>query len=172
MRTVYAWSLLLCICWQWMVGSYYLKTEYAVRVGHVMNAAEAEIGAAVAAELNLEVNVRLIDETDVARLAQGYNGFFAFSHEVDGQKVYYTLERYSLELVDHLHPIDRMPDPDAPLPTTTDLHRLFPQFRGRIAAVLPAGATKGELPVRNFFYPSWPSRSEIAPPVPPPESLG
>ena len=172
MRTLFAWALLLCICWQWMAGSYYLKTEYAVRIGHVMNAEEATIGADVARELGLVVKVRLLDEADVARLALGYNGFFPFSHEVDGEKVYYTLERDSLKIVDHLAKLNRLPDPDAPVPTVPDWQRFFPQFRDRIATVSPVSTLNRALPVCNFAYLAWPSRPEMAPPVPPPELLG
>ena len=172
MRTLFAWALLSCICSQWVVGAYYLKSEYAVRVSHQMTAAEAAIGAAVAEELGLEVKVRLLDAAEVARRALGYNGFFAFSREVDGQTVYYTLERDSVEVVDHVYRADRLPNPDAPLPTTLDWQRLFPQFRGRATDLFFAIATDCEPPVRNFTYPSWSSRSGIAPPVPPPEPWG
>jgi hypothetical protein len=155
-----------------MVGSYYLKTEYAVRVGHVMSATEAAIGATVTRELGLPVKVRLLDEAEVSWRALGYNGFFAFSHEIAGQQVFYTLERDSVELVDHVYRIDRLPYPDIPLPTTLDWQRLFPQFRDRGPALLPTPAAEAGLPARHFFGSRCCSRPGVAPPVPPPEFLG
>ena len=167
MRPFYAWLLLTAICLQWIGGSYCLKVGYTIEIERNMNQTEVQIAESVKAQLGVEAQVRQLSADDIALQAKAYSSFFAFSEEVDGETVYYTLEKDAVDVVDASYQLGQPLD-SRQLTPQTNWERLFAQFRCMI--ITPPTLTDWpEWPSRSYANASWRCRYAPAQLTPPPE---
>ncbi len=90
MKIAYAWLLLVLVLSNWVGGFFFFEISYLVEVQHEMNAAEQTIAESVQRETGVKSIVKVLDDEQVIPKGNVY-GDFAFSAQVNGETVYYTL---------------------------------------------------------------------------------
>ncbi|HMN90344.1 MAG TPA: hypothetical protein PKD70_05790 [Saprospiraceae bacterium] len=91
MRIIGAWLLLSITLFHWIGGLLCFEMIYHIEMRHNMNALEQTIADAVQACIDAETTVKVLDAGTVLPKGYVYGNYFAFSEEVEGQTVFYTL---------------------------------------------------------------------------------
>lgn len=113
MRIFYAWLLLVVTLSNWIGGFLYFEVSYYLEVRHEMTALEQSIAAVVQAESGIKSAVKMLSQQP--RLKGDVYGDFAFSEEIKGETVFYTLLDSSIQY-------EKITD-SKELPTSSDSNR-------------------------------------------------
>jgi hypothetical protein len=91
MRIIGAWLLLFITLSHWIGSLFCFEIIYYIEIRHNMNALEQTIADALQACIDAETTVKVLDADTVLPKGYVYGNYFAFSEEVEGQRVFYTL---------------------------------------------------------------------------------
>jgi len=92
MRIFYAWLLLSISAFQWIGGYVCFEVSYFIEVQRQMSETEQLIADGVKEETGVETSVKILHDEQFGQRGIIYSNFFAFSHDIDEETVYFTLE--------------------------------------------------------------------------------
>lgn len=95
MKKFYAWLLLTVSTCQWIGGHICFEVSFFIEIEHRMDEEERAIAEAVKEETGVEAAVHILDEEQLAPRGHIYSDFFAFSKEIEGRTIYFSVEDYS-----------------------------------------------------------------------------
>lgn len=128
-RPYIAWSLLLTIGYQQLVGRIYVRNVYFEEIEARMNDKEAAIARQLRSTTGIETYVEVEKDQSGADLDRvGYGAPIVFLREVDGEIYHFTIGKEAIRIVQESYVPGRQNTPLEVPKSQTLLNKLFPDF--------------------------------------------
>lgn len=169
MKPVFAWLFVMTLTFQWVAGRMSICLIRQVAVETHMDVRENNLSVLIQHETGIQAHIRILSKDQLEHTHIGYSDVFIFSREIDGETVYYTIDRDPVRIVEQTFTLKTKGDPGSGQEESSLLsERYFSDF----IFPAPANVMFADLspqPARNFL--SSRMANLFSPPIylPPPE---